>query len=313
MNFLFLLPGQGQFGEKTLVDQAKEYLHLASLNQVNFRTPRVCYVFYSGVTKPMAAALADLGVLVLGELMDISSDVQTKLSSLEDLDLDSNSDLDNCDDDLDEGMSHEFQKVLLGGDASSRMQVTAADERSDADVIARTVNQVPETAFDVGQGLVISERLEILGSESSSPGSQVTRTGMLHWVQASRSKLRESQDQEQPNNSQSEKAQTDPSIRQYYVFDGSLMSLILKNFFQKGISCFHESPSGRNSSKSSIIFDPSPVRKVNLDVTALIALISAVTHGHCYFIFEDDILSEQAAEERRCPVLPKMKEFLQGE
>lgn len=54
------------------------------------------------------------------------------------------------------------------------------------------------------------------------------------------------------------------------------------------------------------------IRKVNLDITALITLVSAVSHGGCYFLFREKILSEQATEERTNPVLPKLLEFLKG-
>ena len=52
--------------------------------------------------------------------------------------------------------------------------------------------------------------------------------------------------------------------------------------------------------------------RVNLDVSALITLVAAVSHGQYNFIFKEPILSEQAAEERVDPVLPKLKKFIQG-
>ncbi|XP_064614451.1 UPF0415 protein C7orf25 homolog, partial [Liolophura sinensis] len=306
--------GQGQFGEKTLIDQAQEYLHLATLNQVNFRTPRVCYAFYSGITKPMAAALTELGILVLGELVDVSLDVQTKLSSLEDLDLDSKSDIESSDlesseGDLEEGnsvgMGREGQKVLMCGnsDAFNPVQGTVADKKSAVDVITRKVDQVPDKGTDPGQRLGTVESTEPsehhsdeIRGESSPPCSKVAETcvarkAILHSAQTSHS-----------------------SSDKRNCMAKNIQTVVSQNRpkFRLGMGRFDESLSGRDPLKPSVIFDPSPVKKVNLDVTALIALISAVTHGRCYFIFEDDILSEQAAEERRCPVLPKMKEFLQG-
>lgn len=54
------------------------------------------------------------------------------------------------------------------------------------------------------------------------------------------------------------------------------------------------------------------IERINLDVTALITLVSSVSHGGCYFKFGETILSEQAAEERKNPVLPKLQTFLSG-
>ncbi|CAH3013890.1 unnamed protein product [Porites evermanni] len=51
---------------------------------------------------------------------------------------------------------------------------------------------------------------------------------------------------------------------------------------------------------------------VNLDITTMIAYISSLTNGGCRFVFKESILTEQAKEERRNPVLPKLKEFLEG-
>jgi len=57
--------------------------------------------------------------------------------------------------------------------------------------------------------------------------------------------------------------------------------------------------------------DVPAVTKVNLDVTALIALVSNICHGACNLVFIDTVLSEQAAEEREKPVLPSLQVFLQ--
>lgn len=54
------------------------------------------------------------------------------------------------------------------------------------------------------------------------------------------------------------------------------------------------------------------IEKINLDVTALITLVSSVSHGGCHFKFGETILTEQAAEERTNPVLPKLQTFLSG-
>jgi hypothetical protein len=54
------------------------------------------------------------------------------------------------------------------------------------------------------------------------------------------------------------------------------------------------------------------VDRVNLDITTLITLVSSVTHGGCHFEFSEKILAQQAAEERREAVLPKLTKFLQG-
>lgn len=49
---------------------------------------------------------------------------------------------------------------------------------------------------------------------------------------------------------------------------------------------------------------------VNLDVTALVALVSNVSNGHCNYTFKDATLTQQAVEERTSPVLPGIQSFI---
>ena len=70
--------------------------------------------------------------------------------------------------------------------------------------------------------------------------------------------------------------------------------------------CLSENFIGKNSPSSLVI------EKVNLDITTLITLVSSVTNGGCHFEFSEKVLAQQAAEERREPVLPKLKQFLHG-
>jgi len=53
-----------------------------------------------------------------------------------------------------------------------------------------------------------------------------------------------------------------------------------------------------------------PITTVNLDVTAIITLVSHVTNGGAYHNFENDILQAQAIEERQEPTLPRVHMFM---
>ena len=58
----------------------------------------------------------------------------------------------------------------------------------------------------------------------------------------------------------------------------------------------------------------SPViKRVNLDITTLISLVSNVCHGRCQFVFKEEILSLQAEEERKDPLIPRLRKFINGE
>ncbi|XP_054452386.1 UPF0415 protein C7orf25 homolog [Anoplopoma fimbria] len=53
-------------------------------------------------------------------------------------------------------------------------------------------------------------------------------------------------------------------------------------------------------------------RRVNLDITTLITYVSSLSHGRCHFSFREPVLTEQAAQERQLPVLPRLDDFMRG-
>ena len=54
------------------------------------------------------------------------------------------------------------------------------------------------------------------------------------------------------------------------------------------------------------------ISKVNLDITALIALVSNLCHGACHMEFKDAVIAQQAVDERRQPMLPDLVDFLKN-
>ncbi|KAM4605040.1 UPF0415 protein C7orf25 homolog isoform 1-T2 [Polymixia lowei] len=53
-------------------------------------------------------------------------------------------------------------------------------------------------------------------------------------------------------------------------------------------------------------------KRVNLDITTLITYVSSLSHGRCHFTFREQVLTEQAAQERQDQVLPRLQDFMQG-
>lgn len=53
-------------------------------------------------------------------------------------------------------------------------------------------------------------------------------------------------------------------------------------------------------------------RKVNLDITCLIAFVSATSNGGCNYVFEDQFLKEQAEAERKNPVKDVLNIYFKG-
>uniref|UniRef100_A0A8C5PCX7 CG025 protein n=1 Tax=Leptobrachium leishanense TaxID=445787 RepID=A0A8C5PCX7_9ANUR len=52
--------------------------------------------------------------------------------------------------------------------------------------------------------------------------------------------------------------------------------------------------------------------RVNLDITTLITYVSSLSHGGCHLVFKQQVLTEQAAQEREAKVLPLLDAFMEG-
>ncbi|XP_017296087.1 UPF0415 protein C7orf25 homolog [Kryptolebias marmoratus] len=65
--------GRGQFGDKSIIKQAEEFLQASCQQPVHYRHPHVVFAFYNGVSCPMADRLRDMGVLVRGDIVAVSS------------------------------------------------------------------------------------------------------------------------------------------------------------------------------------------------------------------------------------------------
>lgn len=65
--------GRGQYGTKSVVRQAEEFLHASRQQPVHYRHPHVVFAFYNGVSSPMADRLKDMGVSVRGDIVAVNA------------------------------------------------------------------------------------------------------------------------------------------------------------------------------------------------------------------------------------------------
>ncbi|XP_037538415.1 UPF0415 protein C7orf25 homolog [Nematolebias whitei] len=65
--------GRGQFGDKSIIRQAEEFLQASRQQPVHYQHPHVVFAFYNGVSSPMVDRLRDMGVLVRGDIVAVSS------------------------------------------------------------------------------------------------------------------------------------------------------------------------------------------------------------------------------------------------
>ena len=69
-SLLLVAQGQEQYGEKTLLDIAKEYVLAADTNPVSFRAHSIMFHFATGVPEQLGDELSDMGIKIHGDLID---------------------------------------------------------------------------------------------------------------------------------------------------------------------------------------------------------------------------------------------------
>uniref|UniRef100_A0A3P8ZK32 DUF1308 domain-containing protein n=1 Tax=Esox lucius TaxID=8010 RepID=A0A3P8ZK32_ESOLU len=180
--------GRGQYGDKSVVEQAEDFLQASRQQPVQYSNPHIIFAFYNGVSSPMADRLGEMGISVRGDIVAVNSV--------------------NAEEDEEQGGKVEEDEGE--DDSFDDYECEDADE---ADVVKHT---------------------------------RVDR-------------------------------------------DNVVASLAFPTEVKVDVC-----------------------RRVNLDITTLITYVSSLSHGRCHFTFKEQVLTEQAAQERQEKVLPRIEEFMAG-
>ncbi|XP_028988466.1 UPF0415 protein C7orf25 homolog [Betta splendens] len=65
--------GRGQYGDKSIIRQAEDFLQASRQQPFNYQHPRIIFAFYNGVSAPMADRLRDMGVSVRGDIVAVNT------------------------------------------------------------------------------------------------------------------------------------------------------------------------------------------------------------------------------------------------
>lgn len=65
--------GRGQYGDKSIIRQAEDFLQASCQQPVHYRHPHVVFAFYNGVSCPMADRLRDMGISVRGDIVAVNA------------------------------------------------------------------------------------------------------------------------------------------------------------------------------------------------------------------------------------------------
>uniref|UniRef100_H2ZJG9 DUF1308 domain-containing protein n=1 Tax=Ciona savignyi TaxID=51511 RepID=H2ZJG9_CIOSA len=61
--------GQGQFGDRSLLDVAHQFVQAAEQNEIDFQPPKIVFCFANGVPEQLARCLDKLGILISGNII----------------------------------------------------------------------------------------------------------------------------------------------------------------------------------------------------------------------------------------------------
>ncbi|XP_072219239.1 UPF0415 protein C7orf25 homolog [Leuresthes tenuis] len=70
--------GRGQYGDKSVIRQAEDFLQASQQQPLHYKLPHVVFAFYNGVSCPMAERLRDMGVSVRGDIVAVNAVVPEK-------------------------------------------------------------------------------------------------------------------------------------------------------------------------------------------------------------------------------------------
>ncbi|KAL2097564.1 hypothetical protein ACEWY4_006771 [Coilia grayii] len=192
--------GRGQYGDKSVVCQAEDFLEASRQQPVQYSNPHIIFAFYNGVSSPMADRLREMGISVRGDIVAVN---------------------------------------------------TVIDER---------------------------DREEEDGSSSEEEQGVIDHEPV------------EEEEEEEENDEEEEEDGEDGELMHTRVDRDTIVA--------------------RLSFPTEVKVDVC--NRANLDITTLITYVSSLSHGRCHFAFKEQVLTEQASQERQEKVLPKLEEFMQG-
>ncbi|XP_063076379.1 UPF0415 protein C7orf25 homolog [Engraulis encrasicolus] len=204
--------GRGQYGDKSVVCQAEDFLEASRQQPVQYSNPHIIFAFYNGVSSPMADRLREMGISVRGDIVAVNTVID------------------------------EPDKEVEDGSCSSEEEQGVVDHEPVED-------EEEEDEHHDGEDEVDDDDDDVDDEDADDPEFMHTRVDRDTIVE-------------------------------------------------------------RLSFPTEVKVDVC--NRANLDITTLITYVSSLSHGRCHFAFKEQVLTEQATQERQEKVLPKLEEFMQG-
>uniref|UniRef100_A0A8D0H8F9 Chromosome 7 open reading frame 25 n=1 Tax=Sphenodon punctatus TaxID=8508 RepID=A0A8D0H8F9_SPHPU len=68
--------GRGQYGDKSIIEQAEDFLQASRQQPVQYSNPHIIFAFYNSVSSPMAERLKEMGISVRGDIVAVNALVE---------------------------------------------------------------------------------------------------------------------------------------------------------------------------------------------------------------------------------------------
>ncbi|XP_028648888.2 UPF0415 protein C7orf25 homolog [Erpetoichthys calabaricus] len=65
--------GRGQYGDKSIIEQAEDYIQASRQQPVQYNNPHIIFAFYNGISSPMAERLKQMDISVRGDIVAVNS------------------------------------------------------------------------------------------------------------------------------------------------------------------------------------------------------------------------------------------------
>ncbi|NXJ13495.1 CG025 protein, partial [Odontophorus gujanensis] len=73
--------GRGQYGDKSVIEQAEDFLQASRQQPVEYSNPHIIFAFYNSVSSPMAERLKEMGISVRGDVVAVNSLVEPSVEN----------------------------------------------------------------------------------------------------------------------------------------------------------------------------------------------------------------------------------------
>ncbi|XP_053114765.1 UPF0415 protein C7orf25 homolog [Hemicordylus capensis] len=65
--------GRGQYGDKSIIEQAEDFLQASCQQPVQYSNPHIIFAFYNGVSSPVAERLKQMGISIRGDIVAVNT------------------------------------------------------------------------------------------------------------------------------------------------------------------------------------------------------------------------------------------------